>query len=58
MKNRKLLERLANNPKGATFDDIRTLLLQEGFKLHRIAGSHYISKSQELLSLSLFMQTV
>ena len=44
MKKRKLLERLANNPKGATFDDVRTLLLQEGFKLHRIAGSHYIFK--------------
>jgi predicted RNA binding protein YcfA (HicA-like mRNA interferase family) len=44
MKKRKLLERLTNNPKGATFDDIRTLLLQEAFNLHRIAGSHYIIK--------------
>ena len=44
MKKRKLLERLTNNPKGATFDDVRTLLLQEGFRLHRIAGSHYIFK--------------
>src|SRR5215213_682009 len=44
MKNRKLLERLTNNPNGATFDDVRTLLLQEGFRLHRIAGSHYIFK--------------
>jgi predicted RNA binding protein YcfA (HicA-like mRNA interferase family) len=41
---RKLLERLTNNPKGATFDDVRTLLLQEGFSLHRISGSHYIFK--------------
>ena len=44
MKKHKLLERLTNNPKGATFDDIRTLLLQEGFRLDRIAGSHYIFK--------------
>ncbi len=44
MRKQKLLERLTNNPKGATFDDVRTLLLQEGFRLHRIAGSHYIFK--------------
>ena len=44
MKKYKLLERLTNNPKGATFDEVRTLLLQEGFSLHRIAGSHYIFK--------------
>ena len=44
MKKRKLLDRLTNNPKGATFEDIRTLLLQEGFKLVRIAGSHHVFK--------------
>ncbi|MEN3328867.1 MAG: hypothetical protein V7638_3674 [Acidobacteriota bacterium] len=44
MRKRTLLERLTNNPNGATFDDVRTLLLQEGFKLDRISGSHYIFK--------------
>ncbi|HJP94581.1 MAG TPA: type II toxin-antitoxin system HicA family toxin [Pyrinomonadaceae bacterium] len=44
MRKRKLLDRLRNNPKGATFDDIRTLLLQEGFQLDRVAGSHHIFK--------------
>jgi predicted RNA binding protein YcfA (HicA-like mRNA interferase family) len=44
MRKRKLLERLKNNPKGATFDDIRTLLSQEGFQLDRVTGSHHIFK--------------
>lgn len=44
MQKRKLLERLKNNPKGATFDDIRTLLSQEGFQLDRVTGSHHIFK--------------
>ena len=44
MQKRKLLERLKNNPKGATFADIRTLLLQEGFHLDRVTGSHHIFK--------------
>jgi predicted RNA binding protein YcfA (HicA-like mRNA interferase family) len=44
MQRRKLIERLKNNPKGATFDDIRRLLLQEGFELDRVAGSHHIFK--------------
>jgi predicted RNA binding protein YcfA (HicA-like mRNA interferase family) len=44
MRKLKLLERLKNNPRGATFDDIRTLLSQEGFALDRITGSHHIFK--------------
>ena len=44
MRNRKLLQRLKNNPTGVTFDDIRTLLFREGFRLDRIAGSHHIFK--------------
>jgi predicted RNA binding protein YcfA (HicA-like mRNA interferase family) len=44
MRKRKLLDRLTNNPKGATFNDLRTLLLQEGFRLDRITGSHHIFK--------------
>jgi predicted RNA binding protein YcfA (HicA-like mRNA interferase family) len=44
MQRRKLIERLKNNPKGATFDELRRLLLQEGFALDRVAGSHHIFK--------------
>jgi len=44
MGKQKLLQRLTNNPTGATFDDIRTLLLYEGFKLDRVTGSHHIFK--------------
>lgn len=44
MRIRKLLQRLKNNPTGVTFDDIRTLLFREGFRLDRIAGSHHIFK--------------
>ena len=40
----KLFERLKINPKGATFADIRKLLLQEGFQPDRITGSHHIFK--------------
>lgn len=44
MRKAKLLQRLKNNPKGATFDDVRTLLLQEGFQLDRVTGSHHVFK--------------
>ena len=44
MRTRKLLERLRNNPTNVTFDDLRTLLLREGFTLDRVTGSHHIFK--------------
>src|ERR1044072_3603850 len=44
MRTHKLLERLKNNPTNVTFDDIRTLLLREGFTLDRVTGSHHIFK--------------
>lgn len=44
MRTSKLLDRLKNNPAGVTFDDIRTLLLREGFRLDRVTGSHHIFK--------------
>ena len=44
MRTRKLLDRLRNSPAGVTFDDIRTLLLREGFYLDRVTGSHHIFK--------------
>ena len=42
MRKQKLLTRLKNTPSGATFDDIRSLLVQEGFQLDRVTGSHHI----------------
>ena len=48
MRKRKLLERLTNNPKGATFDDLRTLLFHEGFQLERVTGSHHIFSNAEI----------
>ncbi|HJT28057.1 MAG TPA: type II toxin-antitoxin system HicA family toxin [Pyrinomonadaceae bacterium] len=42
MRKRKLLDRLKNNPQGATFRDVRTLLIQHGFQLERVTGSHHI----------------
>jgi predicted RNA binding protein YcfA (HicA-like mRNA interferase family) len=44
MRKRKPLDRLTINPKDATFDDVRTLLSQEGFRLDRVTGSHHIFK--------------
>jgi predicted RNA binding protein YcfA (HicA-like mRNA interferase family) len=49
MRRRKLLERLKTNPKGATFDNVRTLLLQEGYELDRITGSHHIFKREGII---------
>ena len=48
MKKQKLLTRLKNAPSGATFNDIRSLLLEEGFRLDRVTGSHYIFKKNDL----------
>ena len=46
MRKRKLLDRLANNPKEASFDDIRMLLSYEGFRLDRVTGSHHVFKGE------------
>jgi predicted RNA binding protein YcfA (HicA-like mRNA interferase family) len=48
MKKHKLLARLTNNPKNASFHDLRMLLLNEGFELKRVTGSHHIFVSGEL----------
>lgn len=43
-KRSKLLARLKNNPTEADFRQIENLLLEEGFQLDRVAGSHHIFK--------------
>jgi len=48
MRKRKLLDRLTNNPKEATFDDVRRLLLHHGFRLDRVTGSHHVFKKAGL----------
>ena len=48
MKKQKLLTRLKNAPSGATFNDIRSLLMEEGFRLDRVTGSHHIFKKDDL----------
>jgi predicted RNA binding protein YcfA (HicA-like mRNA interferase family) len=58
MRKQKLLTRLKNTPSGVTFDDIRNLLFQEGFRLDRVTGSHHIFKKAGVTLLSQFMQTV
>jgi predicted RNA binding protein YcfA (HicA-like mRNA interferase family) len=42
MRKHKLLARLTNKPKNASFHDLRMLLLNEGFELKRVTGSHHV----------------
>ena len=48
MRKQKLLTRLKNAPSGATFDDIRSLLFEEGFWLDRVTGSHHIFTNDDV----------
>lgn len=43
----KLRRKLRNNPKGAKFTDIETLLLRFGFTLARVKGSHHFFQYQQ-----------
>jgi len=42
MNKRKLLARIANNPKSARFQGVVTLLTAFGFHLSRVKGSHHV----------------
>ena len=42
MNKRKLLARIANNPKSARFDEVVAILKAFGFHLSRARGSHHI----------------
>lgn len=48
-KKEKLFEKIKNNPKDVTFLEIRKLLIDEGFILERISGSHHIFKKDDLI---------
>jgi predicted RNA binding protein YcfA (HicA-like mRNA interferase family) len=42
----KLLQRLRNNPKNVTFDELVTLLGQYGILLERVRGSHHVFNTE------------
>ena len=48
MRKRKLLDRLKNNATGVTFNQIRTVLLSEGFRLDGVTGSHHVFKKADI----------
>ncbi|WP_033915813.1 type II toxin-antitoxin system HicA family toxin [Campylobacter sputorum] len=37
----KLIKKLENNPKNASFDDIKRILLKYGYVLDHVKGSHH-----------------
>jgi len=43
----KLRRKLRNNPRGIRFSDLETLLIQFGFILVRVKGSHHFFEYQE-----------
>ena len=43
----KLRRKLKNNPKGVKFSDLETLLIQFGFTLVRVKGSHHFFHYQQ-----------
>lgn len=43
----KLRRKLKNNPKGVKFGDLETLLMQFGFILARVKGSHHFFQYQQ-----------
>jgi predicted RNA binding protein YcfA (HicA-like mRNA interferase family) len=45
-KRSKLLQRLRNNPKSVTFEELITLLNQYGIILQRVRGSHHVFNAQ------------
>lgn len=40
-KRKKLIERLRNNPKNVTFDELKDLLVYLGFEYRKTGSSHY-----------------
>ena len=51
MNKRKLLARIANNPKSARFDEVVTILNAFGFHVSRVRGSHHIFVHPEIPEL-------
>jgi predicted RNA binding protein YcfA (HicA-like mRNA interferase family) len=50
-KRRKRLEKLRQNPKDVSFDDLRKVLEDFGFELVRSCGSHFAFRHDELEEL-------
>jgi predicted RNA binding protein YcfA (HicA-like mRNA interferase family) len=48
-KREKLLNSLKQSPNNVTFAHIRKLLVQEGFTLERITGSHHVFKRDSVI---------
>ena len=46
-KKTKVFEKIKNNPKDVRFNDLRNLLIDEGYILKRIKGSHFIFSKGE-----------
>ena len=42
----KLIKKLENNPKNASFDDVKRLLLNHGYELDHVKGSHHKFKKR------------
>lgn len=42
----KLLQRIRNNPKNVSFEDLRTLLEAYGFELDNVHGSHHTFRNR------------
>ena len=47
-KREKLFKQLLNNPHNATFAQVENLLLNEGFELDRVTGSHHVFKKKDI----------
>ena len=51
MNKRRLLARIANNPRSARFDEVVSILNAFGFHLSRVRGSHHIFVHSEIPEL-------
>ncbi|MBC8100358.1 MAG: type II toxin-antitoxin system HicA family toxin [Armatimonadetes bacterium] len=49
-KRKKRLERIRQNPKNVSFEELRQVLEDYDFTLERISGSHYIFKHKQLVT--------
>lgn len=43
----KIIEKMKNQPKGITFTEIKKILEHAGYKVVRVAGSHYQFRNEQ-----------